>query len=94
MSRKEALYAAELDMLKKAYLPKDRVVSIERQVNVPLVVNGKTVCRIIPDFRVKFADGHIEWHEVKSYGTMTPVWRVKKNLFQALFPNEVYRVIL
>ena len=93
-SRKEALYAAELDLLKKARLPKDRVVKVESQVNVDLMVNGKKVCRIIPDFRVTFADGHVEWHEVKSHGTMTAVWRVKKNLFQALFPNEVYRVIL
>jgi hypothetical protein len=94
MSRKEALYAAELDTLKKAYMPKDRVVKVERQVNVDLVVNGKTVCRIIPDFRVTFADGHVEWHEIKSYGTMTPVYRVKKKLFEALFPKEIYRVIL
>jgi len=94
MSRKEALYAAELDTLKKAYYPKDRVVKVEQQVNVDLIVNGKKVARIIPDFRVTFADGRVEWHEVKSPGTMTPVWRVKKNLFQALFPNETYRVIL
>ena len=94
MSRKEALYAAELDTLRKAYYPRDRVVKVERQVNVDLVVNGKSVCRIIPDFRVTFADGRVEWHEVKSEGTMTPVWRVKRKLFEALFPNEAYRVIL
>ena len=93
-SRKEALYAAELDTLKKAYYPKDRVVNIERQVNVPLIVNGKTVCRIIPDFRVTFADGHVEWHEVKSPGTMTRSWAIKRRLFEALFPKETYRVIL
>lgn len=93
-SRKEALYAAELDSLKKAYLPKDRVVSYERQVNVDLVVNGKKVCRIIPDFRVTFADGRVEWHEVKSHGTMTRVWAIKRKLFEALNPNQTYRVIL
>lgn len=93
-SRKEALYAAQLDALKKARVPKDRVVRVERQVNVDLMVNGKKVCRIIPDFRVTFADGRVEWHEIKSYGTMTPVYRVKKKLFDALFPDQVYRVIL
>ena len=93
-SRKEALYAAELDLLRKAYLPKDRVVKVEPQINVDLVVNGKKVCRIIPDFRVTFADGRVEWHEVKSHGTMTREWYVKKRLFEALFPNETYRVIL
>ena len=93
-SRKEALYAAELDLLKKARLQRDRVVKVERQVNVDLIVNGKKVCRIIPDFRVTFADGRVEWHEIKSHGTMTPVYRVKKKLFEALFPKEIYRVIL
>src|SRR5882672_6988634 len=92
-SRKEALYAAELDLMKKAYYPKDRVVKIERQLNVDLVVNGRKVCRIIPDFRVTFADGRVEWHEVKSPGTMTDKWHIKRKLFEALFPEQVYRVI-
>lgn len=91
MSRKEALYAAELDTLKKAYYPKDRVVSFERQVKCSLDINGKHICNYYMDFVVKYADGHEEWHEVKGYAT--DVWKLKAKLFQALFPNRIYRII-
>lgn len=93
-SGKEASYARTLDALKKAARPEDRVVEWEPQVTYDLVVNGKKICQIVPDFRVHFADGRVEIHEVKSAGTMTHVWAIKRNLFEALYPNLPYRVIL
>ena len=86
-SKSEAAYAAHLDLLKKA----KRVLSWEGQVRVPLVVNGKKICTIVPDFFVLFADGHSEYHETK--GWKSPVWKLKSKLFAALFPEAVYKVI-
>lgn len=92
-SGKEASYARTLDALKKAARPQDRVVRWEPQVSYDLIVEGKKVCAIVPDFRVYFADGRMEIHEVKSDGTKTHVWWVKKRLFEALFPHIPYVVI-
>ena len=90
-SRKEALYAAQLDQLKKAALPVDRVVSWEPQVKIPLVVNGKLVANYYLDFVVHFADLRTEWQEVK--GFETNVWKLKEKLVRALYPDQIFRVI-
>lgn len=89
-SMKEANYAAELDLLKRAKEIRDW----EPQVRFDLVVNGLKICTIIPDFRVILADGTEEIHEVKSYGTMTEIWRLKRKLFEALYPDVIYKVII
>ena len=79
MSRKEALYAAELDLLKKAHMPANRVVSYQRQVKVPLHVNGKVVANYYCDFLVKYADGREEFQEVK--GFETAIWKRNEKHF-------------
>lgn len=86
-SRSEACYARHLDMLVKA----GEVDEWRAQVRVPLVVKGVMVATIVPDFFVSFADGSSEYHEVK--GVETAIWRLKRKLFTALFPNEVYKVV-
>lgn len=83
-SKMEANYAATLDKLKKARDPLKRVRSWERQVKIPLVVNGELIANWYCDFRVTYADGHMELHEVK--GMDTEVWRLKRKLFEALHP--------
>lgn len=90
-SKKEADYAARLDMLKKAADPKERVLRWERQIRVPLVVAGKLIANWYADFEVKFADGRVEIHEVKGYDT--EVWRLKRKLFEALHPKRKLKVI-
>lgn len=90
-SKMEANHAALLDKLKKARDPLERVRSWERQVKVPLDVNGTHITNWYADFKVTFADGHHEWHEVK--GMQTELWRIKKLLFLALYPNEILREI-
>lgn len=90
-SRKEAAYAATLDILKKSKSPNERVSSWKGQVRVPLMVNGKTVCTWIVDFLVTYADGTEEWHEVKGYAT--DVYQLKRKLFEALYPERVLKVI-
>ncbi len=59
-----------------------------------LVVNGAPICTIVPDFLVVTRDGKTEVHEIKSKPTMTPVWRLKKKLFEVLYPDIIYRVIV
>jgi hypothetical protein len=90
-SKKERDYAARLDALKKAKDPLERVRSWERQVKVPLIVNGKLIANWYCDFLVTFADGHQEFHEVKGFAT--EVWRLKEKLFRALYPDSTLVVI-
>lgn len=90
-SKIEANYARTLDLLKKAKDKSQRVVSWQRQVRVPLIVNGVEVTTYVIDFVVQYEDGHEEWAEAK--GFETDVWKIKRNLFQALFPEREYRVI-
>lgn len=86
-SKGEAGYAQKLDAMVAA----GRVKSWTRQEKVALVVNGRKVCSIIPDFLVTYPSGNVEYHEFK--GRVTREWRIKVKLFEALFPEAVYRVI-
>lgn len=93
-STKEADYAEYLDMMKKAANPAQRVVKWERQVKVELTAHGKHICNWFPDFRVWFADGHDEWHEVKSYITAKePTFRIKQKLFLAQYPKAILLIV-
>lgn len=91
-SKMEADYAAQLDMLKKARRKADRVLSWARQVKVPLVVDGCFIANWICDFEVTYADGRVELHEVKGFDT--EVWRLKRKLYDALYPKRAMIVIL
>jgi len=81
-SKKEAQYAYELDMRKKAGEIKDW----ERQITIPLKVYGKTICTYRIDFKVYHNDGTIEWVEVKGFPTYS--WRLKWKLFEAIWSHE------
>lgn len=83
----EARYAAYLDLLLKG----GRIVRWDRQVRWPLVVNGKKVCGMVPDFRVWLDDTRYEVHEVKGYEERE--WRLKRKLFEALHPDVPYVVV-
>jgi hypothetical protein len=87
----EARYAAQLDMLKRAANPAERVAEVKRQVNVRLYCAGKYICTHVVDFQVTFGDGRVEYHEVK--GFEAPEWRIKRKLFEANFPDTRYVVI-
>jgi hypothetical protein len=86
-SKAESRWARWLDMLKLAALPKERVVNIERQVVYQLA--GGIRCKL--DFRVTYADKHMEVHEVK--GFETPEWKLKLKLFREAHPDVVLRVV-
>jgi hypothetical protein len=78
-SKKEAGYAAELDLRLKS----GDVANWERQVRVSLDVNGYHICDYYVDFLVYYPDGTKEYVEVK--GFETDLWRMKWKLFEALY---------
>ena len=82
-SKKEAAYAAELDLRKKA----GDIIGWERQVKISLDVNGYHICNYYIDFVVQCTDGVIEYVEVK--GFETDMWRLKWKLFEALYGKEI-----
>ena len=92
-SNLEANHAELLDTLRRAKLPSQRVVKWKRQVKVSLDVNGIHVANYYVDFIVYFQDRHIEYHEVKSPITMTPVFKLKEKLFRALYPERKLIII-
>jgi hypothetical protein len=77
-SKKEAEFAKQLDLRKKAKDIKDW----ERQVKIPLAVNGKHIANYYIDFKITNKDGSIELVEIK--GFETEVWRLKWKLTEAL----------
>lgn len=78
-SRKEAAYAAELDLRKKAGDIKDW----HPQERIDLSVNGFHIANYYVDFKVVHNDGTTEYVEVK--GFETPEWIMKWRLFEALY---------
>lgn len=78
-SSAEAKYALDLDSLKKA----KEIVDWERQVTIPLDVNGNHICNYRIDFKVYHKDGTTEYVEVKGFATEE--WRLKWKLFEALY---------
>jgi hypothetical protein len=82
-SKFEAGYARDLDLLQKA----GEIQRWEKQVNIPLIVNGYEVCKYKIDFIVYHNDGIKEYIECK--GIAFPVWRLKWKLFEAIFGDLV-----
>jgi len=87
-SKKEAKHAGFLDMCRRAEKPSDRVVLWLPQVSFRLSTGN----RIIVDFVVLFADQRWEIHEVKSKPTKTPLYKLKKRLFEKEYGIEIKEV--
>lgn len=79
-SQFECRYYNRLKLLVQA----GEVESFERQVRYQLEVNGVLICDYILDFLIKFKDGRIEYVDTKSTATVTPIYRMKKNLMLAI----------
>ena len=67
----------DLDVLLKA----GEIKAWERQVRVPLVVNGRKIANYYVDFLIHHLDGKKEYLEVK--GVELPLWRQKWKHFEA-----------
>lgn len=85
-SQGEAALGTEIALMIRA----GELVRVRRQESVPLKVNGKLICVHRPDFIVELPAGGLEVWEFK--GFETPDWKLKRKLFQALFPSIPYRV--
>lgn len=89
-SKKELGYKYKLDKEVKD----GKIKSYALKPVFELKVNGKLIARHIPDFMVTTLKGEHEIREVKGgKATQTDVWRIKKKLMEALFPNIKYVVI-
>lgn len=86
-SKSEARYAEYLD----SRLDAGEIARWERQIRVRLEVGGKLICTIVVDFLVWDLNNRPIYTEVK--GHETPVWRIKKRLFEALHPEATYVVV-
>jgi hypothetical protein len=88
-SKLEAGYCEHL----RSLVARGVIASYAVQVRFPLVVNGKKICDHIVDFLVvRDKDNSVsEAHEAK--GVETAVWKIKKKLFEVLYPGIKYIVI-
>jgi hypothetical protein len=87
-SRKEAKYAQELDLLKKA----GEILDWKPQFRLNLAVNGYHITTYIADFLVTAKDGTEEIHEVK--GFQTQLFNIKWKLCEAIYSKKYKMVII
>ena len=83
----ERNYCEQLEWLKKD----GSILDYEYAKRYELRVNGKLIGCHKPDFTVTRPDGKIEVHETK--GMETEDWRLRKKLFEAIYPDIPYIVI-
>ena len=86
-SKKESDYAAELDLRLRA----GELASWERQIGMPLTVNGILIAHYVIDFVEIDKKGNMTYVEVKGYPT--EVYKLKAKLFKALYPDVKYVVV-
>ena len=86
-SKSEAKYAFELDALKAAGRIKDWAPQVAREI----VVEGVKICKVVIDFEVIPIAGKPWYIEVK--GMESEVYKLKRKLLRACFPDLDYRVI-
>ena len=93
-SKKEAEYAGELDLLRKAAGESDRVVDVEYQIPFVLEVNETKIGKYILDFKVTYADGRIEHVDVKGLrkGCAYQMFRWKAKHMKAQYDIDVIEV--
>lgn len=86
-SKVEAAYCQKLQIMLKG----GAIQSFEHEKRYALTVNDRTIGHHKPDFTVINHDGSVEVHEVK--GFMTEDWKLRKALFEVLYPEILYRVV-
>lgn len=87
-SKREANRYAELKLLARI----GDVADLKCHPRFPLVVNGQKVCVYEADFSYLDRTGAFVVEDVKSRPTMTPQYRLKKKLLQALHGITVSEV--
>ena len=85
-SKLEARRNGELELLQRA----GAISGLRRQVTFSLVVNGIAICKMVADHT--FFEGKVYVvEEVKTPPTKTPSYRIKRKLFEALYPEISFR---
>ena len=88
-SKKEAGYAAQLDMMRKAQITRERVAAWFPQVPFKF----KCGTKMIVDFLVCYADGRWELHDTKGgQATKTQVYRIKKKMLKHEYNLDIKEV--
>lgn len=78
---------AELKLLEKA----GHIDRLERQLRIPLAVNGVKICTLVID-AAYFEGQKRVYEDTKSRMTRKlPVWRLKAKLLKAIYPNVELR---
>ena len=83
----EARHCDDLQLLVKA----SEIKGFEIQKRFDFVVNGKKICSHYVDFLITTKEGLAVVQEYK--GFETGEWKIKKRLFEALYPQIPYKVI-
>jgi hypothetical protein len=71
-------------------VPSIKLKSIEYEKSYDLKVNGVLICRHKPDFTLTYEGPRIEIVEYKGFATSD--WKLKKKLFEAIYPHIKYNV--
>jgi len=93
-SKKEMSYAQTLDLL----MASGEVDWYERQLSFPIKINEKKITSYILDFQVCYANGNVEYIDVKGFDKKTkkfittPVFKLKKKLVEAVYGIEIKMV--
>lgn len=81
----DSAYEVEIAMELDWRISAGVIRSYERQVKIPLTVNGVHICNHFMDFVITHNDNSKEYLEAKGYATQ--LWKLKKKLFLALYSN-------
>lgn len=82
-STKEAKYAIQLDLRKRA----GEIKGWEKQVKIDLKVLGQHICNYYCDFIITHNDGTKEYIDVKSDATVLPLFMIKWRLLEIHVKN-------
>lgn len=85
-SQKEARRYKELKLEEKA----GRIKDLKLQPPFELWCNGKLICRYISDFQYIQVEPTMQIVVEDVKGVLTDVYRIKKKLFLALYPQYVF----
>lgn len=85
-SKKEAAYYSKLKLLVKS----GDVITFERQVIYPIIINKIKVCTYIADFVVTWKTSGVKVIDVK--GMKTPMYNLKKKLMKAVLDITIFEV--
>jgi len=93
-SKKEYNYYKTLLLQKKASNPSDRVTDIQTQVRFDIDVNDKHIGFYKLDFLILYADGMVEYVDVKGFkkGCAYSLFRLKKKLVEAIYSITIKEV--